>query len=115
MDGRGRHLHRLDLSLSQKHRGISTMNLEGRNAPGDDASSRNHRTFADLGPWPNHSPGTDPRSVFNEDLANYQREGGIGPVMIPSAQVGSLGDAHAVAQVDRREIIDPAVFAEPTV
>ena len=66
-------------------------------------------------PWSHIGTSANPHTVFEGDVTHPQVEGGFLVVVIPAQEERSLGKATMIPKSDLSEVVNPNVFANPTV
>ena len=104
-----------DRATFQEARRIADVDFKVGNEATDDTSGARYGTVTEDGAGEQDGLGTDPGSVPDLNGGDHKAEGGVAPVVIAGAEIGSLADADVAAETDGSEVIDPAALADPAV
>jgi hypothetical protein len=94
---------------------VSGINLPIRNAPSDDRPNRRNGPGAHLHAWPKYGVCSHPDTIPDRDRLRRDGKRWVGPVVVSSAQIRLLGQAHVIADHDGSPVVDPAVLADPAI
>lgn len=94
---------------------ISSMNLPSGDTSNDDRTNRRNGTGSYFYAWANHGARCHPGAVRDRDSFRRDRKRRVGPVMVSGAQIRALRQTNVVADGDLSPVVDPAVFADPTI